>query len=316
MKTLQKYGRRKFAIEKEIDFCYAGGNHSARHDARLSGGSRRSGKQQASPETNRITTAADVDSRYDYREIFDLSNTRYDGRIWTDKTVLDRDMTFYGNVHEIGEDEIVDHTGSVTVGMDRKSGKNFLVCYSALAATTTVISETESPIDLVFVLDMSPMSNSAAGKLESMLDAVESASDEILKLNPNNRVAVVAYSSQAEVLLPLGHYDAIQMSPGTGEPSHMTTVTCQYTENGKSDTKNFTVSYLNGTPVNKYTQMGIYTGMKVLKDVPEKDLTVSVGNSSVRRQPAVILMSEGEPKIASTEIDNPTKSTVQPGRQH
>lgn len=34
------------------------------------------------------STAVDVDSRYDYRDIFDDNSTRYDGRIWTYKTVL------------------------------------------------------------------------------------------------------------------------------------------------------------------------------------------------------------------------------------
>lgn len=255
------------------------------------------------------TTATDVDSRYDYTKIFDLNNTRYDGRIWTDKTVSDSDLTYTGNVREYGQGEISDHTGRVTI--TKGSGEDFLVSYSALASTTTVLSETASPIDLVFVLDMSPMSNSAAGKLNSMLTAVEAAVEAMMGLNPNNRVGIVAYSSQAEVLLPLGHYTSVNLNPGSGAPGQSTTVTCTYVEKGATDARSntFSVSYQLGTPVNKYTQMGIYAGMKLLEEAEE--LTVTIGGTVVSRQPALILMSEGEPKIASTVTDNPTKSTVQ-----
>lgn len=254
-------------------------------------------------------TAADVDSRYDYTDIFDLDNTRYDGRIWTDKTVADGNITYTGNVREYGQDEISDHTGSVTVTKD--TDEDFLVSYSAFANTTTVLSETASPIDLVLVLDMSPMSNSQAGKLNSMLTAVETAVKAMMGFNPNNRIAIVAYSSQAEVLLPLGRYTSVDLDPGRGAAGQATTVTCTYVTEGaaegRSDT--FSVSYQNGTPVNKYTQMGIYAGMKLLAE--EESLSVDINGTEVKRQPALILMSEGEPKIASTEIDNPTESTVQ-----
>ena len=257
------------------------------------------------PETS---TSVDVDSRYDYRAIFDLDNTRYDGRIWTDKTVAAGDLTYTGNVREVQDEVISDHSGAVTVTLDE--GEDFLVSYSALASTTSVLSETASPIDLVLVLDMSPMSNSQNGKLASMLSAVESAAASIMGLDENNRVAVVAFSSQAKVLLPLGRYKSVDMS-SSGQTGQTTTVTCTYLEENQTQTgtETFVVSYQNGTPVNKYTQMGVYTGMKVLLD--NDDTTVQVSATTVTRQPALILMSEGEPKIASTVIDNPTQSTVQ-----
>ena len=52
------------------------------------------------------------------------------------------------------EDEVIsDHSGAVTVTLDE--GEDFLVSYSALASTTSVLSDTQSPIDLVLVLDKS-----------------------------------------------------------------------------------------------------------------------------------------------------------------
>ena len=196
------------------------------------------------PETS---TEVDVDSRYDYRAIFDLDNTRYDGRIWTDKTVAAEDLKYTGNVREVQDEVISDHSGAVTVTLDE--GEDFLVSYSALASTTSVLSETASPIDLVLVLDMSPMSNSQNGKLASMLSAVESAAESIMGLNENNRVAVVAFSSQAKVLLPLGRYESVDMS-SSGQTGLTTTVTCTYLEEGETQTgtETFVVSYQNGRP--------------------------------------------------------------------
>lgn len=177
-----------------------------------------------------------------------------------------------------------------------------------MASSTSVINLTDSPLDLVLVFDLSPMSNSKAGKLASMLSAVESAVEHVLAANPNNRVAIVAYSSQAETLLPLGHYDRVSVTNGSGAPTRATTVTCSYSKDGISNSHTFNVSHQNGTPVNKYTQMGIYAGMDILC---KADTSLTVEGTLVQRQPALILLSEGEPKLGSTNIAEPTKSTVQ-----
>ena len=260
---------------------------------------------EAVPQAPAVSaSAADADTRYTYEEIFNLNNTRYDGRIWTDKTVSAGDLTYEGNVHE----QDGSSKGSVTVELDEAEGESFLVSFSAMASTTSVINLTDSPLDLVLVLDLSPMSNSKEGKLASMLSAVESAVEHVLAANPNNRVAIVAYSSQAEILLPLDHYDSVSVTKGAGAPSQATTVTCSYSTDGTGKANTFNVSYQNGTPVNKYTQMGIYAGMNILC---EAKVSLTVGSTSVQRQPALILLSEGEPKLGSTNIKELTKSTVQ-----
>ncbi len=174
-----------------------------------------------------------------------------------------------------------------------------------------MLSETDAPIDLVLVLDLSPMSNSVSGKLDSMLRAVESAAAHMMDLNENNRVAIVAYSSQAVTLLPLGHYSSITMTRDTADPGQATAVTCTYEQGETTGCNTFHVSYQNGTPVNKYTQMGIYAGMKILAEEGDTSVSIGEGQTQVTRQPALILLSEGEPKIASTKISDPTLSTVQ-----
>ena len=254
------------------------------------------------------SAVADADTRYTYQSIFDLDNTRYDGRIWTDKTVSTGDLTYTGNVRELGDDQYHDINQVV---VEKGEGEDLLVSYSALASTTTVLSETDAPIDLVLVLDLSPMSNSVSGKLDSMLRAVESAAAHMMELNENNRVAIVAYSSQAVTLLPLGHYSSITMTRDGAPPSQATAVTCDYEQGGTTGSNTFHVSYQNGTPVNKYTQMGIYAGMKILAEEGNTSVSIGEGQTEVTRQPALILLSEGEPKIASTNISQPTLSTVQ-----
>ena len=102
-----------------------------------------------------------------------------------------------------------------------------------------MLSETDAPIDLVLVLDLSPMSNSVSGKLDSMLSAVESAAAHMMDLNENNRVAIVAYSSQAVKLLPLGHYSRITMTRDTAGPGQATAVTCTYEQGGTTGSNTF-----------------------------------------------------------------------------
>ena len=252
---------------------------------------------------------SDVDSRYDYQRIFDDDSTRYDGRIWTDKSVLTGDIVYSGNVHEYDESPISDGSGQVTVELDENNGEDFLVSYSALASTTSVINQSQSPIDMVLVLDLSPMSNSAAGKVDALLTAVQEAIDSMIAANPQNRVAVVAYSSQAEILLPLGIYTDVGFAY-SGSPTQQSTVTCTYVPgNGsQSDQKTFTIARSNGSGVNKYTQMGIYTGMQILTEATGTE--ISIEEDKVTRQPVLILLSEGEPKIASTNIANPTQSLI------
>ena len=267
----------------------------------------------AASENQPVTTTGDepivvtdADTRYTYGSIFDNNNTRYDGRVWSDKTVSSGNLTYYGNVHESGD------TGTGAVTVNKSAGEEFLVSYSALASTTSVIEQSQSPLDMVLVLDLSPMSNSLIGKTQALLNAVKNAIDAMMAANPANRVAIVAYSSQAEILLPLGTYSSVTFAYQQKESDVQqgATVTCTYTtENSSPETKSFIIGSNRNSGINKYTQMGIYAGMDILESAT--DITVSVGDGDVvTRQPVLILLSEGEPKIASTSITNPTKSVV------
>ena len=259
------------------------------------------------------STVVDVDSRYDYMDIFDRNNTRYDGRIWTDKSVLDTEIVYSGKVHEYGEEG----TGSVTVGMD--SGEDFLVSYSALASTTRMIEYTAAPLDLVMVLDMSPEMGADTAKITGMLDAAEHAINSIMAMNEQNRVAVVAYSSDNLVLMPLAHYSSVDLTyhhgiddvtfpDGAQTQNFVGYVITNYVSDGQSGSAEPFPIYVNNDTVNKYTQYALYRGMQLLAE-EESVSIIAADGTTIHRQPALILLAEGEPKIGSSQLTSPTQPT-------
>ena len=127
----------------------------------------------------------------------DNASTQYAGRVWTDKTVYDGNATFTEDV------------GEVTI----KNDSDFLVAYSALASSQSISGQTQVPVDVVFVIDLSgSMSNASSGmdngksRIANTVDAVNNSIDELMAMNPYIRVGVVGYSSTATTLLPLDRY--------------------------------------------------------------------------------------------------------------
>ncbi|WP_440201452.1 vWA domain-containing protein [Bifidobacterium pullorum] len=55
-------------------------------------------------------------------------------------------------------------------------------------------------------MDLSPMSNSDSGKLQSLLEAMTATINQLMGTSKNNRVALIGYSNTAVTLLPLAHY--------------------------------------------------------------------------------------------------------------
>ena len=122
-------------------------------------------------------------------------STQYAGRIWTDKSVSEDDVSFDG----------VDGSGAVI-----NEDEDFLVTYSALATSQTVTGKANVPVDVVFVIDNSnSMDASISGdqsRLEATVEAVNNSIDQIMNSNSESRVAVVIYGLNAATVLPLGHY--------------------------------------------------------------------------------------------------------------
>mgnify|MGYP005787643455 FL=1 len=213
--------------------------------------------------------------------------TEFSGRVWADKTVTTDDQTFSGDV------------GTITVQND----SDFLVTYSALATTQSITGEAQSPVDVVFVVDFSGSMISNAmddneSRLANLLDALNSSIKTLMEANEYNRVAVVCYSGKpnesvaaSKVLLPLKHYSSSQTYFSIND---RTTTTSERTVSWNIDGEsgNHTVQQAHATN----TQMGLYTGMNLLT---VSDTTVEINGQTVRRVPAVIHLSDGNPTVSS-----------------
>ena len=254
---------------------------------------------------------ADSDTRGTYKDYLNDKTsgeltTEYSGRVWADKTVTTDDQSFSGDA------------GS---NIEVENDSDFLVTYSALATTQSITGETQSPVDVVFVVDfsgsmISNVMNDNESRLANLLDALNSSINTLMEANKYNRVAVVCYSGMNEdypkdvagannrdsykepskVLLQLDHYQNSNFSVNdrNGESNNnFRTVTWNASNSqGQQVSGSRTIYPADATN----TQMGLYTGMKLLT---ESDATVTIDGQTVRRVPAVIHLSDGNPTVSS-----------------
>lgn len=242
---------------------------------------------------------SDPDTSAKYSEFLgDNASTEYSGRIWTDKSVYTDDAAFdiFGG-------------GKSTIKLnENENGEDFLIAYSALATAKSVSGQTKAPVDVVFILDISgSMSNgdsnmnNGKSRIYNTVQATNNAIDELMTLNPYTRVAVAAFSSNAQVLLPLGRYTKkatdvpyFTLNRNTGSDVYETTL---YTNAVNS----FGAKIKDSTRVEGGTniQMGLYKGMKVLADVDKQDTKVNINGQTVQRVPLVVMLSDGSPTFSS-----------------
>jgi len=228
------------------------------------------------------------------------------GRIWTDKSV------------NVGRAFIYDAMGGIA-GVETSTDMNeFLITYSALSQTVNETQMYTIPSDTVFVIDVSgsmasntvPGTSPAQSRIAVTVDALNYAINELMKADPNNRIAVAVYGgqsvssqNQAKVypVLRLGRYDA---------STPIFTMSGTSTVNVRANTSPMQPSFVaeGGTP----TQLGLRRGGQMLLDVtqgitPGNDGTVfqtnpgQLDNVDVIRQPNIILMTDGEPTYAWTD---------------
>lgn len=97
---------------------------------------------QAAPHPVQKDTVADDSTLANWSGEVGIENTTENvGRIWTDKTVQDGDITLSGG-----------DAGSVTIN---KGSSDFLVGLSALSSMSNTMTTSTTPLDIVLVLDMS-----------------------------------------------------------------------------------------------------------------------------------------------------------------
>lgn len=224
-------------------------------------------------------------------------STRYDGRVWVDKSVSAEDSVDFGN------------------GKTVQNNSDFLVTYSALATSMNTVGQT--PTDTVFILDLSASMtwgydksgeavSQDSSRLQAMVDSMNSAIDILVKANPQNRIAIVTFngtSEDAQALIPnlMTGEDVLQK---VDKGNYLEISDYNYTV-GKDDGKakvycnitNKTASTAGGTNI----QSGLFRGMSILANA--KDTTADVNGQTVTRVPNVILMSDGAPTTFSSSTD-------------
>lgn len=237
---------------------------------------------------------ADTDTRGTYPDsLGNTASTRYDGRVWVDKSVSASDSVSFGT--------------DITVQND----SDFLVTYSALATSSVV--QGGAPVDVVFVLDLSAsmcwgvgsnlVTNKDDSRIKAMVDALNTNIAALAESNQENRIGVAVFNGSASVLMPLtavrdfqtienGQYFTLQSFSGTeGQDDGKATVLCNM--NGQP------ASTAGGTNI----QAGLYQGMKLLAD--EQHTTYDYGNGqTVTRIPNVVVMSDGAPTTFASASDS------------
>lgn len=209
------------------------------------------------------------------------TSTRYDGRVWIDKSVSTEDVTFDG----------IDKTV--------ENDSDFLVTYSALANSTQVNGESNVPVDTVFVVDVSGSMlddmNNGQTRIEALIDALNASMDSLMEMNEQNRIAVVVYSEQATVMLPLDHYTKMsQQGEFFSVDSEENRIAFSaINSEGRQVQRQQSVN--GGTNIH----MGVDTGMDVLRE--ETDTTVTIGSTEVSRVPSLVLLTDGSPTYSGAD---------------
>lgn len=220
------------------------------------------------------------------------------GKITVGKSVSDGDITVNGQ----------------KITLDGKN--NFLITISQSAQVMGLTSESSVPVDVVFVLDTSG-SMKDNDRAETMVSAANSAIKTLLAANDQNRVGVVAFSSEeygggtsndaaANVLSSLAHYnDAaaenhLQWVDSSGEVSNSggyiagrdsVTITT-----GRFNPQTRTVNaYRHGKNGGTNIQAGIIAGAQMLTSATNTTYTDPTTGKTVNRIPFLIILSDGQP---------------------
>lgn len=241
----------------------------------MGGSAAKAGERFSDPPTN---------ASKDYEDALGSpSSTRFNGRVWADKTV---------------------YTGSVTVDIPESEGKqitipiendDFLIAYSLLSSTVKVEGQSLVPLDVVFVIDLSD--SMKGDRIKETVVALNQSVHTLMTGNPDNRIGVVTYSDEAQVLLPLGHYTMVKNAEN------------YFTLSEAGDCLDVAVMNSSGQQIEASAKMGQWTnihmgidaGMDLLLSVPSDDITTISGDA---RYPALMLMSDGAPTASGGDASD------------
>lgn len=244
------------------------------------------------------TRVVDASTMTDWQKYFGqgVLNTENAGGIWGDKSVFLSPEDF----NNATEDGVVEYPITMQNQTD-----NFLVALSAMASTKSVVGYSALPTDTIFVVDVT--GSMSEDSLTTLVDAVNRSMKTLLSYNgKNNRVGVIAYSAlptnetgdyaldrAAKVLLPLAHYEGETFLT---YQNHTLSVAKGVLEN----TQTLPTKTTRG---DTYLQAGIQLAVDTFRDVAQDVIVQSGPQAGTVRIPALVLMSDGAPTVATTNFN-------------
>ena len=253
-----------------------------------------------SAEDTAISRIADDPTIDHWKKLFgpDVLSTENAGGVWMDKSVFTDASAFNGT------------------GIAMKDANSFLVALSAIAANKTVSGMSSTPTDTILVLDVSgSMNRSYNDVAEDLVDAANQSISTLLATNEHNRVGVVLYSGSSSsdnnsdaaiLMLPLDRYT-------TGTDNIYLTYSNNYSGETIGVDRDVRVSGTNQAPARQNkTVVGatyIQNGVILAKDqfVADSNSTTVTDpvQGTLKRKPVVVLMSDGDPTLGSTNFTAP-----------
>lgn len=192
------------------------------------------------------------------------------------------------------------------------SEDEFEIQLSALGQSyvTSESVDTGKAFDVVFVLDVSgSMEDGNPARYRNMTRAVNSAMRTISNANSENRMGIVTFSGNYDVLLQLDKYKTTRVKSSWNQLDNVNEDSFIKSSNSRISVSTDYIRTQAGDNVSSksvdvdggtYTQLGIAKGAQMLLDLAfdeKKD-----------RIPVIILLSDGKPTYYSENIENPTST--------
>jgi hypothetical protein len=182
--------------------------------------------------------------------------------------------------------------------------------------------------------------------VEAMVDATNAAIHKLMAQNPNNRVGVVLFSGNtatyqaatadtATVVLPLGRYTGISGEYLQMNATYLRNVALYRRSGGRWEATGQTVDYIpssNSVSVSAksgltteagdsvsgsktvvggtYTQNGLYKALQEFNKVTDTRVPDGKVQAGADRVPAIVLMTDGAPTIATSNYNAPGNSNT------
>lgn len=234
-------------------------------------------------------------------------------------------QTVWQNAFYLNGERSADLNGKIwtdkSVEISTENPEQFNVTFSALGQTfaSQEASQSQIAFDVVFVVDVSSsmswdVSGESTTRMQATVNALNLAASTLME-NPNNRMSVVRFSSNAATYVPLGHYS--KSSQWGNEQNYFSVSNSNYHD------ITFTAQDFSGRrsslEAGTNQQSGYFEAGDVLTsaEMPE-------GNA-VKRIPVVIMLTDGDPDTppeygitsnwktgeagdGSTQVNNPGSS--------